>query len=152
MALDREWLINKYHYDKDTGLFTSRDNGRILGRVDMYGYIRTSIKGKYYRLHRLAWLYVYDELPSSLDHIDRDKSNNRISNLRETNHAKNNKNKNKYKTNTSGVTGVCYRKDMNRWGASINVDKTKIHLGIFASYSDAVDARKNAEAFYGFYK
>lgn len=57
--------------------------GDPVGTVKPLGYIDVKINHKIYKLHRLIWLYVYNEWPDcSIDHIDRDPSNNRIENLR----------------------------------------------------------------------
>ncbi len=150
-------LRNVFNYNENTGIFTWAKKtsktvtvGKIAGTLSK-GYIKIRYNGKRYEAHRLAWLYVYGEMPSDdIDHINRDRADNSIVNLRITTKAENNKNKGLDSRNTSGTTGVYWFTARNRWVARIGVDGKFIHLGIFAEYSEAVNARKNAEVLYGF--
>lgn len=91
------------------------------------------------------------EQPINIDHIDGNGLNNKWSNLRSVSHSVNGKNQKKHKTNTSGVSGVYYRKDSNRWRARIMVDDKAISLGTFKNKDDAIAARKEAEIKHNFY-
>ena len=137
-------------YNPDTGEFT-RDGGKA-GTLKNNGYLAIWYKQKMWTAHKLAWYLFYGEKASGqVDHIDHDRLNNRIQNLREVSHKENNKNKSKGKNNTSGCVGVNWNKRLKKWTASIMAEKS-IFLGCFSKYSDAVDARKNAEILYGFHK
>ena len=112
------------HYDPGTGVFVwkniitanQKKNGDVAGGYDDKGYIKIRINYKHYLAHRLAWLYVYGEWPSKhLDHINRNPSDNRISNLREATHLENNKNASKRKDNTSGYKGVNWHARNKKW-------------------------------------
>lgn len=88
----RELLV----YDYQTGMFTWRVTrgefiaGAVAGSLKREGYWRIGLDGKQYAAHRLAWAYVYGVWPKhGLDHRDRDKTNNRIDNLREATNAQN---------------------------------------------------------------
>ncbi len=96
----------------------------------------------------VVWAYHYDEWPSlQIDHINRDKKDNRISNLRNVSSRENNRNKPLNKRNKSGASGV--RKHKNgRWISGIVVDYKRIHLGYFSNAEDAIAARRNAEENY----
>lgn len=83
------------------------------------------------------------------DHRDRNKLNNTTANLMQTTHSLNNHNKDKPKTNTSGVKGVGWHKAANKWIAQITVNDQHIYLGLFANKEDAIKARKDAEIKYG---
>lgn len=83
------------------------------------------------------------------DHKDRDKLNNTIENLTQKTHSLNNHNKDKPKTNTSGVKGVGWHKASNKWIAQIKVNGQAIYLGLFTNKDDAIKARKDAEVKYG---
>lgn len=150
-------LLNRakelYEYNEESGeliRLTSSGGvteGSVAGRLASNGYIHIGIDGKEYLAHRLAWLFMNGELPlCEIDHINRDRSDNRISNLRECTSSENNHNRAMFTNNSSGCTGVSFTS--NRWRASITIDGTRINLGRFEKYSDAVDARKNAEVFY----
>jgi hypothetical protein len=94
----------------------------------------------------------YDRWPDELDHINGDKGDNRIVNLREVTRAENNKNKSRYKQNSSGFTGVGWHKVTKKWAAKIRVDGRDYHLGVFASIEAAKEARAAAEKHYGFHE
>jgi N-formylglutamate amidohydrolase len=119
---------------------------------------RTGVKYKYvcmfdgkYAAHRVAWMLHYGSWPSTLlDHRDGDGCNNKIENLREATKAQNGSNASINKRNTSGVTGVFWEKATKKWRAAIKVNYKCIKLGRFVLFSDAVNARKEAEIKYGF--
>lgn len=95
-------------YDPNTGEFRRVSTpSAIVGKVDPQGYLRISVNGRYYYAHRLAWLFVNGDWPGDrIDHIDRDRANNRIGNLRVATASQNAANAGPRKSNTSGFTGV----------------------------------------------
>jgi hypothetical protein len=136
--LTQEYLKSILDYNLDTGVFTWKVNkakrikiGDIAGWLSD-GYKKIEINDKQYTAHRLAWLYVNGEMPKDLiDHIDNDRSNNKISNLRESTHQTNSENYKTPKTNKSGVKNVSWYKSLNKWVVSISVRKTKKTIGYF---------------------
>lgn len=112
----------------------------------------TSDNGKGYRVgsvdrvnlyaHRVAWAIVHGKWPSTIDHIDGDKSNNRISNLRSVSKAENSRNCRLSKNNTSGANGVSWNKTVEKWQVHVTVDRKQSCLGMF----DCLDAAKAARA------
>ncbi len=155
--MTQEDLKDILSYDSITGVFRRKlptqriAIGEVVGGLNN-GYLIISINGENYKAHRLAWLYVYGEMPKQLDHINGDKIDNRILNLRDVEHSENMKNRKKPITNTSGTIGVYWDKKNCRWYAMIMVDGKNKFLGRFTDYSEAVNARKNAEVLYGFHK
>ncbi len=153
--LTQEYLKSILDYNPDTGVFkwaVSKaqrvERGDVAG-YDSKGYIRIEIDNKPYFAHRLAFLYMTGEMPvDQVDHKNRVRNDNRWINLKEASNSDNQKNKSLQKNNTSGVVGVAWRE--TRWVARIMVDKKAINLGSFAEFHEAVNARKNAEIFYGF--
>lgn len=115
------------------------------------GYLRLMVSGRHYRVHQLAWLYVYGEFPAAIDHINGDRADNRINNLRNCTQLDNMKNTKRSSTNTSGVTGVGWESRRGHWIANIEANYEKVYLGSFNRKEDAIDARKRAEVKYGFH-
>jgi len=143
------------HYNPNTGIFTRNRNcgnykkGSESGCLDGRGYWYVGINRKRYKRSRLAWLYVYGYFPENLiDHIDRDKSNDRIINLREASPSCNVRNCPVPSTNTSGIKGVCWSE--NKWKASIRVNGKIKTLGRFLDKLTAAKIRYEAEIKYNY--
>jgi hypothetical protein len=110
------------------------------------GYYRTTILGVSHYAHRLAWALHYGEWPDAdIDHINGDPKDNRISNLRSVSHLENCRNISKPINNTSGVIGVSWSQDREKWTAYIDDGKGRIPLGRYVQFHEAVIARKAAE-------
>jgi len=132
-------LKQRYFYNPDTGLFTRicKTNGRHFGKT-LINNKKIIIKGKAYLPHRLAWLYMTGKHPDQfIDHINRDSTDNRFSNLREASYAENNRNRSIGKDNTSGYKGVSYHKHNKKYRAEIRVNNISKHLGYFSNPADA---------------
>lgn len=100
-----------------------------------------------------TWLYVHGYSPETeIDHIDRDKANNRMSNLRVVSHSCNMRNTKIFSTNTSGVKGVSYCNRTNRWQSFICVDDKLSYLGRHIDFIEAVFTRYAAEQCLGWEK
>lgn len=154
--LTQDRIKNLIYYNASTGEVSWTDEyaskRRKPGSVYYLnnGYGRVSIEGKHYYLHRLVWCYHYGAFPSEqIDHIDGNKLNNRIENLREVTHADNQKNRNMIKTNKTGIMGVS--KIASGYRAYITVDDRQVHLGHYIDFFEACCARKSAENKYGFH-
>ena len=155
--LTQTLLKQKLSYDENTGLFTwkqgkykDKQAGTIAGKLPDQGYIRINIDKKEYKAHRLAWLFVYGEFPPKhLDHINRDRTDNSIKNLRLADDALNRKNQSLYKNNPSGYHGVTKHGD--RWRARININSKKVHLGVFDTIEEAAKCRQQAEQKYDYH-
>jgi hypothetical protein len=125
--LTQTLLKEKLLYDPLTGVFTwkcgkykDKPAGTIAGKLPNQGYIRVNIDKKAYVAHRLAWLYMYGKFPAEyLDHVNRNRENNRIANLRIANASVNSKNQTIYKNSPTGHHGVTAHG--GRWRARINV-------------------------------
>ena len=152
MKLTQQKLKQYLNYDPLTGVFIwivnrSRNAraGSVAGCLDQ-GYFRIMISGKPYKAHRLAWLYVYGYFPEhEIDHIDRNKSNNRINNLRHATHQCNMRNIGLRQDNTSGIKGVSWHKQHDKWQVHIKVNNKKYYLGHFTDFTEAVCTRLAAE-------
>lgn len=115
------------------------------------GYLRGMIKWRTYPAHRVAWALHYGEWPKGeIDHINRDMTDNRIANLRAVSTRQNCRNQGRHRNNTSGVSGVAYRKESGRWRAYINSETGRENLGTYASFEEAVAARSAALIKHGY--
>jgi len=111
------------------------------------------IFGKNYQAHRVVFALENERWPDGdIDHIDGDTSNNTPTNLREVSASTNHKNTKRHKHNTSGVNGVSWDKDRNKWMAHIQVSGKSITLGRYVDKQDAINARTVANEEYGFTK
>lgn len=125
--------------------------GKPAGYLNTLGYIEIGADGERHLAHRLVWLWHHGYLPENyLDHINRDRADNRIENLREVSQSCNIRNSNLSKASTSGFTGVSYDVDRGKWGAHIKVNYKKIHLGRYNTIEEAIRARYDAEIRYTF--
>jgi len=145
-------LKELFLYDENTGLLTWKINrgtaraGSIAGHKSLNGYLRTSADGKRYLNHRIIWCMIHGYIPENgLDHIDRDKLNNRIDNLREVSQTCNMRNRGMNCNNTSGVKGVYLRKKTNKWYAMIRSGKINRQLCTCQDFVEAVAHRLSGE-------
>lgn len=143
--ITHDYLLSKYSYNETTGVFTNIKSNNKVGYCEN-GYTKIDIGGKAYYAHRLAWLYMYGEMPKlHLDHINCDKSDNRICNLREANRFENLRNTGKNIKNTSGAKNVYLHKPTGKWQVRIALDGKSKHLGLFDDFEladlVAVEAR-----------
>jgi hypothetical protein len=136
-SLTQEYLKACVAYDAETGIFTaklpaqSRQEGDILGSPGgSHGYLSVAVGGKAYLAHRLAWFYVHGEWPEQIDHVDRDRRNNRLSNLRPCTNQENNWNK-------AGAIGATWNSRRQRWVAKICHNSKTRTLGYFATLDEA---------------
>ncbi len=146
-----------FHYNPDTGAVvrrvTTSSRGRKGDRCDKAGtrkksrdYKRISLLGERITVSRFIFFYMTGDWPKKfIDHRNRNKEDNRWSNLRETNNKFNMLNATVLKSNTSGVKGVSWRKKMSDWRAYITVDSVQKHLGVTAKFEEAVALRFAAE-------
>ena len=152
-SITADELRSILHYNPLTGVFTRRKSagGRMAGKVSgsptADGYTKIGVSRKSYKAHRLAWLYVYGTWPTyQIDHINRDRADNRICNLRDVTHQQNLCNTNTYSNNTSGHKGVRYCD--GKFVARIRVNYRLVNLGYFKTFDEAVAARVAAEKLY----
>jgi hypothetical protein len=129
-------------YNKDTGIFIWNMYKKCVAKGNVAGtiynrYITIGIDYKSYSAHRLAWLYVYGSIPKTIDHINGNKLDNRIENLRECNFSENSKNVKITKRNTSGIKGVNFDKYHNKWRAELHSKGKRVFLKYFLNINDA---------------
>lgn len=155
-----DYLRRRLRYDPATGdliwlarngggrsirTWNARFAGTVAGTPTTRGYRSILIDGQRYAAHRVAWLLAYGEWPQNqIDHIDGDRANNRLANLRPATQSQNALNSRTYKNNSSGCRGVTWKKSCGKWRAQITVDGEVKHLGYFDDFDDAATARKVA--------
>jgi len=127
--------------------------GERIGNYDPNGYLFVCINKKFYKVHRLIWIWHKGDIDpkKSIDHINHNPSDNRIENLRLVEHITNGHNLKRCKRNKSGCTGVNFDKRKLRWRSRIFVDGKEIGLGYYIEKEKAIKARKEAEIKYGFH-
>lgn len=137
-------------YDQFSGEFrwvARRGNiqaGTLAGCVTKKGYVVIKFNRLHYA-HRLAWLFVYGRMPKMLDHINGNRADNRIANLRLANHQQNMANSRRRRSGSkSGFRGVEIRSGIKRYRAYICIDYKKVRLGDFVSADDAARAYDTA--------
>lgn len=116
------------------------------------GHLQGRIFNRSFLAHRVAWAIHHGVWPThQIDHINGDPSDNRAANLRDVPNKENHRNMKRPTSNTSGVVGVQWVSRFNLWLASIGIDGKTVYLGMFKRFQDAVTARKEGEAKYGFH-
>lgn len=136
MNITKEYLQEVFDYT-DGHLYwkVNRGSNKMIGIKAgcLYkGYIRIRLHDKKYGEHQLIWLYHYGQIPEQIDHIDGDKSNNKIENLRIATTLQNNQNAGLRKDNTTGIKGVC-RGYKDKWQVHVRINGKKTYFG---SYDD----------------
>lgn len=163
--LTREHLLEIFTYDRNAGkVFWKKPTGnrvkpgRAAGnKCRFHGneYIQVRVQRTNFLMHRLIWFLEYGEFPKGqIDHIDGNGLNNKIENLRDVTVQEQAKNLSRRMTNSSGITGVTWNKNLRAWVAQISVNNQAIYIGHFKddSFEQAVKARKDAEIKFGFHK
>ena len=155
--MDIQAMSEFIDYNSETGtmiwkkvLSNRTKAGALCGaNVDSKGYARVCFAGKQYRAHRVAWALFYGVDPDrQIDHINGDRQDNRIENLRLATNTQNSRNTKLSRNNTSGVTGVTFSTAAQKWIAQITVSRKNVYIGVFPDKVDAIKARKQAESQY----
>lgn len=159
-VLDSTRLKEILNYDCETGIFTWKEKIAkktiVGGKAGCLrnGYITINIMGKRYQAHRLALIYVHGHCNSyDVDHINGNKSDNRIVNLRFATRSENKQNIIKRQPNNrSGYTGVDWHKSSNMWRATITIMRKQKHIGLFKTAEEAhkayLEAKKQLHPFF----
>ena len=144
-------LTDLLHYNEETGVFQWKKKRRgiktgvNLGTDNGFGYLRITVLGKSFYAHRLAWFYSNKVWPKGeIDHINGNKQDNSLKNLRDVTPQSNAQNKlspqSRSKTQTLGVS---WHKKAKKWQAHICIYKQRKYLGLFEKIEDAEQAYLN---------
>ena len=168
--LDATWERNRSHNrffidGNVVHVFFNNKSGEMLVDLDVWntwasaycwhlaanGYAATGYNGKNTLFHNIAFPNRKNGIVA--DHINGNRLDNRMENLRLVNRAQNNMNKGLRSDNTSGHTGVAWDKSKGKWVVQIQVDGKNKHIGRYTSKKDAINARiKAEEKYFGEYR
>jgi len=139
-------------FDEETGEFFYVENGLPAG-WNCDGYVRVRIDGADYQAHRLVWFLLYGYFPQiDIDHIDKDRSNNRPNNLRLATRSQNMLNTSAHKDSATGIKNVSFRKDTGKFSVRLSIDGKYKVIGSYNSLEEAAIVAKNArEKYHGEY-
>lgn len=121
--------------------------GMVAGSLSGNGYLHINIDGRRVKNHRIIWEMHNGRIPEGMeiDHINHIKTDNRIENLRLVSHKQNLSNASLRSDSSSGVSGVSWNRNRQKWHAYIKSNYKRRHIGFFDSFDDAVVARKHKE-------
>jgi hypothetical protein len=153
MKFTFDYINSKLRYDPKTGLLFWKiyKSGKYLntpaGTLFKSGYIMIKHKNCFLRAHRIAWLLTTSKWPlKDIDHINGNRSDNRLTNLREASKSQNAQNSKIRKDSRSGITGVYIHKGIkNNWRVRITINSKTKNLGYFNVLEKAKKVRQQAE-------
>ena len=144
---DIAYLKTRLSYDPESGIFTWIGHrcgvmlGAAAGGLHSNGYIRIRVDGTSYFAHRLAFMFVFNRAPEGeIDHINRNRTDNRICNLRESSISENRSNAIRKSTQNTGRLKGCYLNGSGSWVATIQKNKKQYNLGSFKTEKEAHEA------------
>lgn len=137
--------IKKLMEYRDGKLYWTVSRGRVakgyeVGTKNTSGYWQTQINGERMYVHRIVFFLHHGFWPKQIDHIDGNKDNNAIENLREASLSQNQHNTRLPKNNTSGAKGVGWHKQRGKWYARVKLGDRQISAGLYSNKEDAVKA------------
>jgi hypothetical protein len=138
-----EYAIEKgYTYNPETGEVYNRFGSELKNKKEDYLTISLIKNKKQYQLfqHQFGWYFINKEIVDCIDHINKDRSDNRIINLRSITKQQNHFN--------SNAKGYSWDKNRNKWMGYIHIDNKKIHLGSYDTEEEASNAYQEAKKTY----
>lgn len=149
----KNYIRDNYYYNPITGDLWKKYNkfSRVCNSIHDTGCYQVNILNKVYKAHRVCWLLYYGEFPEDqIDHIDMNRTNNKLDNLREANKQQNMCNRGKQKNNTSGFKGVTFCHRTDKWIAKIQCKSKNYYLGLYDTPERASSAyEKKADELFG---
>lgn len=134
-----------FRYCPETGAIVRVSSGRIVGAVGAKGYVLVRLGNRTLRAHRLAWALFYNSPPPpEIDHANLDRADNRIVNLRAATRSQNQANTPARPYNTTGLKGVTFNKQRQKYRAQIHRNGRQFYLGCFDDPIAACEAYRSA--------
>ena len=153
-------LLEYLSYDADTGILTwiKKPSKKIVlnsraGSQTETGYRTLYFKGKKYQEHHVIWCIVHGQFPTmQIDHIDQDRSNNAINNLREVSQSENSRNRARARRTRLGEVGIWWCRRRRKYVAEITLNRKKVYQKTFDDIDDAIRERKAKALELGFHE
>jgi len=137
LEVSQERVLELFKYE-DGKLFRRSDNKEMgIYSTKHHRYARIVIDGKDHKLHRIIFLYHHGYLPDIIDHINGDRYDNRIENLREANTYQNRQNSRIYSTSKSGVKNVCWAENCQKWRVTFSINGKRKTFGYYVDLEEA---------------
>jgi hypothetical protein len=143
-------LINELFYYSDGNLYrkkTTQKNVQIhkkVGTINAAGYVVVNLHNKVYLVHRLIFWMQHKYLPKYIDHIDGNRSNNQLHNLRAATNQQNICNAKLRKNSISGIKNVRWEERLKKWSVRFTVNYKAKHIGVYSELEDAIQAANKA--------
>lgn len=149
------WLrrpVSMFSSERSAKIWNTQFSGKeAFNTPDGRGYLAGTMLWFRYKAHRIVWLMATGKWPSmQIDHINGNRADNRFENLREVENVENLRNAALKSNNTSGVCGVVWRQEGQKWEAKIGHQGKNVYLGRFAKLEDAIAARAKANEKLGY--
>ena len=142
-------FTDKFYYDN--GSLKRLDNNEVVGWLCNNNYLMVDYLGKKHLVHRIIYELHYGDCPEFIDHINQNKLDNRIENLRPTTKRLNAFNSKIREDNSSGHRGISFGKSNQKWFVYIHVNGKRINGGYYTDFNEAILARKGLEEKYVLY-
>lgn len=162
-----DYLKECFSYDKELGVlywnerpishfknnmvrnsFNGRYAGCVAGSIEREGYVVVRLNKSNYKAHRIIMAMQGEDQSLEVDHIDGDRSNNKLTNLRTCSISENGFNRRYQSNNRSGTKGVYWLESENRWRVVIGYHGSKIYIGQFSDLEEAREAAASARDMY----
>lgn len=148
------WKHRNERHFKSSGAFktwNTRFSGRAAGSPHGQGYRQINLDGKVYLAHRVIWTMVHGDFGTDdIDHINGNRSDNRLENLRSVSRTVNLRNAATKGVGATGVCGVSLHRSTGKYRAYVGINGKQVHLGFFDDVDSAIAARSKANETYGF--